>query len=234
MTSDPYHHEWQQQKMTCVCVCVCVLLGRRAAVCRASWRSLTCWWWPRRASGSSNCTRRSMSASRSWSCSTPVSECVYACMCACMRVCVCSRPAQVSIYFHALWVARECIYDSMTSDVPVRKRAHFNLTHGAALVGYCCPQLFPRPKQLLSWHHTSWGPRQATGRCGARPRARSERAHSFIQRTAHPNNFTLNTALSWVLSKTPAKYEVDQMNGCQENQIKDTRTHIATDSFYYS
>ncbi len=35
-----------------------------------------------------------------------------------------------------------------------------------------------------------------------------------FSRTAHPNNFTLDTALPWVLSNTPAKCEVDQMNGC--------------------
>ncbi len=33
--------------------------------------------------------------------------------------------------------------------------------------------------------------------------------------TAHPNNFTLNSALPWVLSNTPAKCEVDWINDCR-------------------
>ncbi len=38
-----------------------------------------------------------------------------------------------------------------------------------------------------------------------------------FSRTAHPNNVTLDTALLWVLSNTPAKCEVNRMNGCQDN-----------------
>ncbi len=34
-----------------------------------------------------------------------------------------------------------------------------------------------------------------------------------FSRTAHPNDFTLDTALLWVLSNTPAKCDVDRMNG---------------------
>ena len=47
----------------------------------------------------------------------------------------------------------------------------------------------------------------------------------YFSLTAHPNNFTLNTARSWFLSNTPAKREVDQINGYQE---KDTHTYIHT------
>lgn len=36
-----------------------------------------------------------------------------------------------------------------------------------------------------------------------------------FSRTAHPNNLTLDTALPWGLSSTPAKCEVDWMNGCR-------------------
>ncbi len=34
--------------------------------------------------------------------------------------------------------------------------------------------------------------------------------------SAHPNNFTLDTALPWILSNTPTKCEVDRMNGCRD------------------
>lgn len=40
-------------------------------------------------------------------------------------------------------------------------------------------------------------------------------------RTAHPKNFTLNTAFPWLLSNTPAKYELDWMNGCWKTQWTD-------------
>ncbi len=40
-------------------------------------------------------------------------------------------------------------------------------------------------------------------------------------RTAHLKNFTLDTALPWVLSNTPAKCEVDWMNGCRDNRRTD-------------
>ncbi len=36
--------------------------------------------------------------------------------------------------------------------------------------------------------------------------------------------FTLDTALPWVLNNTPAKCEVDRMNGCQDNRRKDRQT----------
>ncbi len=42
------------------------------------------------------------------------------------------------------------------------------------------------------------------------------------------NNFTLDTALPWVLNNTPAKCEVNWMKGCQDNQ----RTDRQTDSFH--
>ncbi len=42
-----------------------------------------------------------------------------------------------------------------------------------------------------------------------------------FSRTAHPNNFTLDTALPWVLRNTPAKCEVDRMNGCRDNRRTD-------------
>ncbi len=45
-----------------------------------------------------------------------------------------------------------------------------------------------------------------------------------FSRTAHPNNFTLNTALPWVLSNTPATCEVDRMNGCPDNRRTDRQT----------
>lgn len=35
-------------------------------------------------------------------------------------------------------------------------------------------------------------------------------------RTAHSNHFTLDTALPWILSNTPAEREEDQMNDCRE------------------
>ncbi len=49
-----------------------------------------------------------------------------------------------------------------------------------------------------------------------------------FSKTAHPNNFRLDTALPWVLSNTPAKCEVDRMNGCPDNQ----RTDRQTESIY--
>ncbi len=39
-----------------------------------------------------------------------------------------------------------------------------------------------------------------------------------FSRTAHPNNFTLDTTLPWVLGNTPAKCEVNQMNDCRDNR----------------
>ncbi len=42
-------------------------------------------------------------------------------------------------------------------------------------------------------------------------------------RTAHTNNFTLNTALPWVLSKTPTEGDVDRMNSCRDAK-KDRQT----------
>ncbi len=38
-----------------------------------------------------------------------------------------------------------------------------------------------------------------------------------FSKTTHPNSFTLETALPWVLSNTPAKCEVDWMNECRDN-----------------
>ena len=40
-------------------------------------------------------------------------------------------------------------------------------------------------------------------------------------RTAHPNNFTLHTALPCVLSNTPTKCEADRMNGGQTDRQTD-------------
>ncbi len=51
-------------------------------------------------------------------------------------------------------------------------------------------------------------------------------------RIAHPNNFTLNTAHPWVLSKTPAKCEVNQRNGCRDNRRADRK--MDRDSLLYS
>jgi len=48
--------------------------------------------------------------------------------------------------------------------------------------------------------------------------------------TAHPNIFTLHTALPWVVSNKPAKCEVNWINGCRENRIRHTHalTHTHT------
>ncbi len=43
-----------------------------------------------------------------------------------------------------------------------------------------------------------------------------------FSRTTHPNSFTMDTALPWVLSNTPAKCEVDQINDCRDNRQTDS------------
>ncbi len=44
-------------------------------------------------------------------------------------------------------------------------------------------------------------------------------------RTAHPNNFTLDTALPWVLSNTGERCEVVQVDGCWDNRRTDRQTN---------
>jgi len=68
-------------------------------------------------------------------------------------------------------------------------------------------------------------------------RARAIRAHSKwtgcmvsgIAAALHPHNVTLNTALPWVLSNTPAKCEVDRMNGFLED-LMTYKTSIHTET----
>jgi len=50
-------------------------------------------------------------------------------------------------------------------------------------------------------------------------------ACSFVERTVHRNNFTLDTPLPWVLSNKPTKCQVDRKIGCGENPIRDKHTH---------
>ena len=53
-------------------------------------------------------------------------------------------------------------------------------------------------------------------------------------RTAHPNNFILDTALPWVLSDTPAKCEVDRMNSCRENRRTDRHTYSTYSTYIHT
>ncbi len=47
-----------------------------------------------------------------------------------------------------------------------------------------------------------------------------------LPRTAHPNSFTLDTELLWVLGNTLVKCEVDPMKRCQDTR----RTYRQTES----
>lgn len=53
-------------------------------------------------------------------------------------------------------------------------------------------------------------------------------------RPAHPNDFKLFTALSWVPSAKPAKCEVDGMNGWRRTQPTHPNTKVQRDPCLYS